>query len=97
MMMVQLRKQHVICVQLLLPVSAVSFAIPASATVVEGGAALVVCVQMTEVSPAATLGTEVIVNLSTMDGSGILYSLHIELPREVEVPLSNQDPAGPEM
>jgi hypothetical protein len=51
-------------------ISAVSFAIPATATVVEGGAALRVCVLMTAISPAATLGSEVIVNLTTIDGSG---------------------------
>jgi hypothetical protein len=41
------------------------------ATVVEGGPALMVCTQMTAFPAAATLSEEVVVTLSTMDGTGM--------------------------
>lgn len=50
--------------------SVVSFAIPTTAMVIEGGPALNVCVLMTATSTAATLGIDVIVILSTEDGTG---------------------------
>lgn len=50
--------------------SAVSFSIPASATAVEGGSAVAVCVEMTPMSTAATLAKDVIVTLTTVDGTG---------------------------
>lgn len=50
--------------------SAVSFAMPASATIVEGGSAVALCVEMTATSMAATLDKEVVLTLSTVDGTG---------------------------
>jgi hypothetical protein len=55
--------------------SAVSFAVvPAMVTVVEGGTPLSVCVQMTTTPAEATLGKEVVVTLSTVDGTGMYGS-----------------------
>jgi hypothetical protein len=40
------------------------------ATVLEGGAPMMLCVQMTATPAEATLGKEVAVTLSSMDGTG---------------------------
>lgn len=48
-----------------------SFAIPATATLVEGGS-VQICVEMNSTtSAAAILGKDVIVTLSTVDGTGM--------------------------
>ena len=44
---------------------------PASATAVEGGSAVAVCVEMNSTSEAATLAKNVVVTLSTVDGTGM--------------------------
>lgn len=44
---------------------------PTSASVTENGAPIMVCVEMTATPGNATLAKEVVVNLSTMDGTGI--------------------------
>ena len=47
-----------------------SFVVPPMATVVEGGS-VKICARMAASSTAVTLGTEVVVNLTTVDGTGI--------------------------
>ena len=50
--------------------SVASFAIPATSGITEGGSTLL-CVQMVAISTAVTLGIDVVVNLSTENGSGL--------------------------
>ena len=50
--------------------SAASFEIDANATVVEDGPAVNVCVEMTANPPTASLAKEVLVELSTIEGTG---------------------------
>ena len=52
----------------MLPLAA-SFEVPATATVVEGGTAMV-CARMVATPAEAVLSKEVVVTLSSMDGSG---------------------------
>lgn len=58
---------HLVCS---LSFSAASFDIPLRASVTENGTATI-CVKMTATPENATLAKEVVVNLSTMDGSGM--------------------------
>ena len=53
--------------------TAVTFMVPTAATIVEGETVMV-CVQMTAISGAATLGSEVVVIFTTADGTGSLVS-----------------------
>ena len=46
--------------------------VPTAATAVEGET-VTVCVQMTAISTAATLGSEVVVILTAGDGTGIVW------------------------
>lgn len=46
---------------------------PTSAAVVEGGSAVLVCVEMTATSAEAILDKHVVVTLTTVDGTGIYY------------------------
>ena len=50
--------------------SVASFTMPTSTTVSEGGSAVMVCTQMMTTPEAAVLSKEVVVTLSTIDGSG---------------------------
>ena len=52
-------------------VIAATFALPSKGTVLEGGSALMVCVQMMASLATATVVREVVVNLSTEYGTGI--------------------------
>lgn len=54
----------------MLPLPAASFAVPSTVSVSEGGAATSVCVEMTAIPANATLAKEVVVTLSTRDGTG---------------------------
>jgi hypothetical protein len=44
--------------------------------IIEGGSALL-CVQMAAISPAATLGIDVVVVLSVENGSGVCLSVYM--------------------
>lgn len=50
--------------------SAALFAVPMTASVTEDGTATMICVEMMATPENATLAKKVVVNLSTMDGSG---------------------------
>lgn len=60
-----------------LPLSAVSFAVNTTATVVEGDTEMMICVRMTAIPSEALLDKEVLVSLSTEDGTGESACMHM--------------------
>ena len=61
-----------------LPYSAASFSVPLTTSVIENKT-VIMCVTMTATPENATLAKEVVVNLSTMDGSGKLTNDQFEI------------------
>lgn len=67
----------VVFLLLLLLIVAATFAIPTMATIAESDSTLTICITMTTRSPGGIIAHEVLVSLSTVDGTGDLRNLNL--------------------